>query len=92
MQYMADGVGVLEGAELGFGQPSEFPCEDCGGMVDLTSEITVSITNSEGSVSRQEKMSEADARALLAQLDIPPPPVLCSRHEVEGDIITERTV
>lgn len=80
MQAAADGVGVLEGADIDFGQPTELPCADCGAMVNLASVITVTITNVSGPDSATE-MTEADARALLAQVGIPPPLVLCNQHE-----------
>ena len=79
-QYGANGVTILAGANLDFGQPTEFPCDDCGAMVDLTSIITVSIQNQDGTMS-EEQMTEADARALLATVGVPPPPVMCERHD-----------
>lgn len=86
VQYQADAVAVLHGADLDFEVPTEFPCDECGAMVDLTSMITVSIVEKDGAESTAE-MSEAKARALLGTLDIPPPPVLCCQHD-PGEIIT----
>lgn len=87
MQYQADGVAVLEGADLDFEMPAEFPCDDCGAMVDLTSVITVRIVEKDGTEASRE-MSEANARAILGTLGIPPPPVLCCQHD-PGEITTE---
>ena len=82
------GVTVLAGANLDFGEPTERPCDECGSMVDLTSPITVTIQEKDGTETVQE-MTEADARALLATVSIPPPPVLCDRHDDPGPITTE---
>ena len=87
MQYEVDGVAVMKGADLNFDQPAEFPCDECGGMVDLSSPITVHIVALDGTETEQV-MSEADARALLTTISIPPPPVLCDRHG-DQEIITE---
>lgn len=87
-QMTVDGVGVIAGADTEFRQPSEFPCDDCGAMVDLTSIISVVRVEEDGSET-QEWMSEADARALLATMEIPPPPVLCDRHD-PMEIATEK--
>ena len=78
-QYQVSGIGVVEGADLDFKQPREAPCRDCGGMVNLESEITVNIVAADGSES-ESKMAEADARALVTQVGIAPPPVLCDQH------------
>jgi hypothetical protein len=88
MQYQVDGVGVVAGADLDYEGPSAFPCDDCGAMVDLTSEITVKIMEADGSES-EEKMTEAAARALLSVVNIPPPPVMCDQHDGVGPIGTE---
>ena len=82
------GVGVLANADLGFGQPTEFPCDDCGAMVDLTSEITVKIVETDGS-EVETQMTEADARALLYTVGLPPPPFMCEKHDDAGPIGTE---
>ena len=79
-QYGANGVTVLAGANLDFGQPTEFPCDDCGAMVNLGSAITVTINNADGTMSEQ-RMTEADARAMLVTVGLPPPPVMCERHD-----------
>ena len=86
-QYQISGVGVLEGADIDFGQPTEFPCDECGGMVDLSGVITVTIESADGTTEVRE-MSEADARALLATVGLPPPPVMCDQHDQE-EIVTE---
>lgn len=78
-QYAVSGIGVVEGADLDFQQPSEAPCRDCGSMVDLTSDIIVNIQRGDGSEA-SSTMSEADARALLVQVEMMPPPVLCGPH------------
>ncbi|KKL11947.1 hypothetical protein LCGC14_2540670 [marine sediment metagenome] len=80
VQYQADHVGVIEGTDADFGMPLEAACEDCGGMVDLTAEITVQIMNHDGSKS-EERMTEANARQLLLEVGTPPPPVMCDHHE-----------
>ncbi len=55
-------------------------------MVDLTSIITVNIVQADGSESAS-KMTEADARALIAQVEIAPPPVLCDQHQwIENEV------
>ena len=86
-QYQVDGVGVLEGADVAFEQPTEFPCDECGGMVDLTALITVTIIGRDG-VESEQRMSESDARALLTQMGLAPPPVLCDQHEPQEITIT----
>ena len=79
MQYVADGVGVLAGVGLDFEQPPELPCGECGAMVGMTSVITVNVIEADGSQSTQE-MTEANARALVATVGLPLPPVLCYQH------------
>ena len=59
----------------------EMPCEECGGLVDLTSVITVQIVNVDGTQEEDRQMTEADARQLLAEAGIQPPPVMCDKHE-----------
>lgn len=71
---------MLAGTDIDFRQPTEAPCAECGGMVDLSSDITVNIVQADGSEAKS-RMTEADARALLAQVGMMPPPVLCGRHE-----------
>ena len=88
VQYQMSGVSVLPNADLDFGQPTEFPCDDCGAMVDLSSMINVAIENRDGTISETE-MTEADARALLDIVGIPPPPVMCNQHDDAGPITTE---
>jgi hypothetical protein len=59
-------------------------------MVDLTSIITVNIVQVDGSESAS-KMTEADARALITQVGIAPPPVLCDQHVwVENEVMLPR--
>ena len=88
VQYGANGVTVLEGANIDFGQPTEFPCDECGAMVDLGSIINVAMHNKDGTITEQQ-MTEANARALLAQVGLPPPPVMCDQHDDPGPITTE---
>ena len=90
-QMQANGVGVLQGTDLDFEQPLEFPCDDCGEMVDLSRMITVSVVGPDGVTTEQQEMTEANARVLLAQVGLPPPPVLCSRHDDLEPISTETT-
>ena len=78
-QYAIGGIGVFEGANLDFAQSTEAPCRDCGGMVDLTSAITFTIQNADGSES-PSKMTEANARALMMLMGAAPPPILCDQH------------
>lgn len=66
---------------------SEFPCEECGRLVDLSTLVTVSMNESDGS-NVATRMSELEARALLDDLGIPRPPVLCNAHESQ-EIVTE---
>ena len=80
IQEALDGIGVLKGACLDFGQDIKSPCLVCDGMVDLSSPVTVTIVDADGSESAQE-MSEADARVLIVSVGLPPPPVLCDQHE-----------
>ena len=85
-QYAVSGVGVIEGANLDFKQPLEATCRDCGGMVDLTTIITVNVLNEDGTQSASQ-MTEANARALLTMLDMAPPPVLCDQHAwIENEV------
>ena len=78
VQYQADHVGLIKGADTDFGMPIEMACEDCGDTVDLSAEITVQIVNVPEAA---ERMTEANARQLLAELGVAPPPVMCERHE-----------
>lgn len=71
VQYQVSGIGVLEGADLSFGQPGAMPCWDCGKMVDLTGLIAVG----------NRYMTEANARALLGVVGFPPPPLMCEEHD-----------
>ena len=57
-----------------------FPCEECGGMVDLSAVITVSLWETDGS-HVETQMTEWEARDLLREEGIPPPPVICDKHE-----------
>ena len=82
-QYQADHVGVIQGADIDFHVPSELPCSECEGMVDLSAEITVSVTERDGTQS-ETRMTEANARQLIGGMGILPPPVMCDRHgEIE---------
>ena len=58
----------------------EFPCEQCGGMVDLEGLITVKLQEADGSVV-QTQMPEWEARDLLYDGGLQPPPVICDAHE-----------
>jgi hypothetical protein len=80
VQYQVSGVGVLQGADTEYDGVLEAPCVDCGEVVDLQSAITLRIVEADGSESEQV-VSEAAARALLHAVDLPPPPVMCGRHE-----------
>ncbi len=80
MQYGVDGIGVMRGADINFEQPPEAPCEVCGGMVNLESPIDVTVEQANGSM-EVERMTEANARALMAMMGIQPPPVMCDEHE-----------
>jgi len=79
VQYMVDGIGVIRGADLDFGQGISSPCSVCDEMVDMSSPITVTITEADGSETSEE-MSEANARVLIAQVGLPPLPVICNKH------------
>ena len=87
-QYQMSGVGVLPNADLDFGQPTEFPCDECGAMVDLSGTIIVKLAEIDGS-EVETQMTEADARALLHTVGLPPPPVMCEQHDDPGPITTE---
>ncbi len=76
-------MAVTEAAER-----TEFPCDDCGGMVDLTSIITVRVQEEDGPDTVLD-MTEAKARSLLDAAGVPQPPVLCDQHPEEGPINTE---
>lgn len=80
VQYHADHVGVIEGADLDFQQPPEAPCERCGRMVNLESPITVSQQQEDGTMT-ETRMTEADARALMSVMNIMPPAIMCDQHE-----------
>ena len=84
VQHGVSGIGVLKGADIAFEQPTEFPCDECGGMVDLSSPITVRVVNMDGTETEQI-VTEADARALLSNTSIPPPPIMCNRHDYDDD-------
>ena len=55
------------------------PCWVCGKTVDLSSPITVNVIN--GDKTTTTEMAEANARALLAQLGMGAPSVLCGEHD-----------
>ena len=88
VQAQLAGVAVTPEADLDFEQADEFPCTDCGAMVDLTGIITVRTIETDGS-EREQQMTEANARVLLANVGLPPPPVLCDKHDPE-EIVTWR--
>jgi len=75
---------VAEAAE-----PVTRPCDNCNGMVDLTSVITVRVEEEDGSETVLD-MTEAKARSLLDAVGVPQPPVLCDQHPEEGPISTEK--
>ena len=79
-QMGADNIGVLAGSDLPEAESFQFPCEECGGMVDLSAPIKVTMMEMDGT-EVFTTMPEAEARALLAEVGIPPPPVLCDQHE-----------
>ena len=80
-QYTADMVGVVDGADIDWQQPLSAPCEECGGMVDLSSPIKVQLIEVADQSEVFTTMPEAEARQLLAEVGLPPPPVLCDKHE-----------
>ena len=61
-------------------QTKEFPCDECGGIVDLTTIITVRTFDMQKGAETEERMTEAAARNLLRQAGLTPPPVLCEKH------------
>ena len=79
-QYQVSGIGVMAGADLGFAQPLEGPCRDCGVPIDLTGTVMVNVINEDRTETAME-MTEADARALVSKVGIAPPPILCGRHQ-----------
>ncbi len=79
VQETVDGIGVVKGADLDFGQNVQLPCSACDALVDMSSSIIVKITDVGGTESSQE-MTEADARVLICSVGLPPPPVLCDQH------------
>ncbi len=56
------------------------PCDECGGLVDLSALITVAIKEEDGS-RVETQMTEWEARDLLTEMGIPQPPVMCDKHE-----------
>ncbi len=56
------------------------PCDTCGAMVDLSTQITVKIAEPDGS-EVETQMTEWEARELLDELGLPLPPVLCENEE-----------
>ena len=68
-----------------------FPCEECGGMVDLSTEIKVTLKEEADGSEVFTMMPEYEARELLRQQGIPVPPVLCAneeRREITMDAIS----
>ena len=90
IQDQVDHIAVLPGADLDFGMTTEMPCEECGGLVDLTALINVSTHDIETGEDTVQVMSEANARQLLAEAGLQPPPVMCNRHEERYTITTEK--
>ena len=91
-QYQVDnGVAVVKGADIDYEGPTEFPCDECGGIVDLTTIITVRTFDMKDGVETVEKMTEAAARNLLRLADIPPPPVLCEKHPELAETFSWKT-
>ena len=80
-QYTADMVGVVDGADIDWHQPLQMPCEECGGMVDLSTPIKVQLIEVADQSEVFTTMPEAEARQLLAEVGLLPPPVLCDQHE-----------
>ncbi len=76
---MVDGISIIRGADLDFGQGLSSPCSVCDEMVDMSSPITVKIVEADGSET-SETMTEANARVLVMQVGLPPPPVICDKH------------
>ncbi len=56
------------------------PCDQCGGLVDLSQMISVAIQEEDGS-RVETQMMEWEARDLLVEMGIPQPPVMCDKHE-----------
>ena len=65
------------------------PCDQCGNLVSLDYEITVSLNEPDGS-KVETRMEEWQARDLLDELGVPRPPVICAEHSDLGPITTER--
>ena len=80
-QYSASMVGVVDGADIDWQQPLQAPCEECGGMVDLSTPIKVQLIEVADQSEVFTTMPEAKARQLLAVVGLPAPPVLCDKHE-----------
>ena len=78
VQYHADHVALIEGVDVDFGMPVGVACEECGSMVDLSTQITVRFMSP---AVPAEHMTEANARQLLLEVGVLPPPVMCGRHE-----------
>lgn len=73
------GVGLLPGVSVDFEQGHISACSVCNAPVDLDSMIIVNIVQPDGSEAKSE-MTEANARVLLMQVGLTPPPVECGRH------------
>lgn len=89
-QYGAAHAGVLKGTDTDFHMPLEAACEECGGAVDLSSQITVCIVAMDGSEA-ESHMTEANARQLLLEMGVLPPPVMCVRHDPNSFLPVEFT-
>lgn len=88
-QESLDGIALLKGADVDFQVLAVAPCEECGGLVALTRILTVRTLDVDSGVETEEEMTEANARQLLAVAGIPPPPVMCDRHDERFAITTE---
>ena len=81
MDYLASGVGIVKGADTDFGMDDHQPCHICGELVDLTTPITFIVQDEPTGHTVTETMTEANARQLMLQVGVIPPPVTCNKHE-----------
>ncbi len=76
VQYLADHIGIFEGAEMPTELDMELPCSICESPVYMLSSIDFEEEHEDGSTSTQ-RMTEGQARQLMGAIGIVPPPVLC---------------
>ena len=85
-EYLASAIGILSGADIDFDVAPEEPCLYCKTPVNLDTPVSFIFIDEATQHQEMKMIPERDARQLLAQCGLEPPPVLCvSCGERYGD-------